>query len=62
MHARVKEFLQMEPDDPQTVFDLRGVKCPEKKTKYEVFRAEAEKFIRQRNSCIDNHRHCQVCI
>ena len=45
--ARVKQFLQMEPDDPQTIFDLREVHCPEKKTKYEVFWAEAEKFINE---------------
>ncbi len=35
--VRVKEFLEMEPDDPQTIFDLREVRCPMKKTKYEVF-------------------------
>lgn len=32
--TRVQQFLQMEPDDPQTVFDLREVQCPEKKTVY----------------------------
>lgn len=35
--TRVKQFLQMEPDDPQTIFDLHEVQCPEKTTKYEVF-------------------------
>ena len=43
--ARVKQILQMKPDDPQTIFDPREVQCPEKKTKYTVFWAEAEKFI-----------------
>ena len=33
VYARVKQFLQMEPDDPQTIFDLCEVRCPEK-TKY----------------------------
>ena len=59
--TRVKQFLQMEPDDPQTVFDLREVQCPEKKTKYEIFWAEAEKFINEDiGTAVDDRRHCQV--
>lgn len=59
--ARVKQFLQMEPDDPQTVFDLREVPCPEKKTKYEILWAEAEKFIIEDiGIAVDDRRHCQV--
>ena len=38
---RVLQFLHMEPEDPTTVTDLRHVKHPEQKTKYEVFWGEA---------------------
>ena len=51
----------MEPDDSQTIFDLREVQCPEKKTKYEGFWAEAEKFLNEDiGTAVDDRRHCQV--
>ena len=59
--TRVKQFLEMEPDDPQTIFDLREVRCSEKKTKHEGFWAEAEKFINEDiGTAVDDRRHCQV--
>ena len=59
--TRVKQFLQMEPDDHQTIFDLCEVQCPEKKTQYEVFWAEAEKFINEDiGTAVDDRRHCQI--
>ena len=42
---RVLQFLQMEPDEPSTVTDLREVKHPECKTKYDVFWNNAELFL-----------------
>ncbi len=58
---RVKEFLQMEPDDPNIVFDLREVKRPEGKTKYDVFWNEAEKFINEDvGMAVEDRRHGQV--
>ena len=43
--ARVAELLSMEPDNPKTISDLREVKHPEHKTKYEVFWKEAKKIL-----------------
>ena len=51
----------MEPDNPQTIFDLCEVQCPEKKIKYEGFWAETENFLNEEiGTAVDDRRHCQV--
>ena len=58
---RVLQFLQMEPDEPSTVTDLREVKHPEHKTKYDVFWNKAEIFLNEDiGTAVDDRRHSQV--
>ena len=44
---RVQEVLAMEPEDPQTVFDLREAQSIKGHTKFQVFWDEAAKFIEE---------------
>ena len=58
---RVLQFLQMEPNEPSTVTDLREVKHPERKTKYDVFWNNAELFLSEDiGTAVDECRHSQV--
>ena len=61
VNERVLQFLQMEPDESSTVTDLREVKHPERKTKYDVFRNNAEMFLSEDiGTAVDERRHSQV--
>ena len=44
---RVREIINMEPEDPNTVIDLREVKSKETQTKFNIFWDEAKKFINE---------------
>ena len=58
---RVLQFLQMEPNEPSTVTDLREVKHPEHKTKYDAFWNKAEIFLNEDiGTAVEDHRHSQV--
>ncbi|XP_065895962.1 uncharacterized protein [Dysidea avara] len=51
----------MEPDDPKTIVDLREVKHPEQKTKYEYFWKEAKRFLDEGiGAAVDDRRHLQI--
>ena len=59
--SRVQEVIDMEPDDPQTVFDLREAHKPTGETKYQVFWDEAAKFINEDiGTAVDDRRHASV--
>ena len=59
--SRVQEVIDMEPDDPQTVFDLREARKPTGETKYQVFWDEAVKFINEDiGTAVDDRRHASV--
>ena len=61
VNQRVLQFLQMEPDKPSTVTDLREVKHPERKTKYNVFWSMAKMFLsKDIGTAVDERRHSQV--
>ena len=58
---RVRSIILMEPENPCTVVDLREVKSQEKKTKYDVFRDEARKYINEEiGVVVDDRRHGEV--
>ena len=42
---RVKQLLDMEPEDPQTITDLADADSPERKTKSDLFWSECSKFL-----------------
>ena len=51
----------MEPEEPGTIFDLRELKNPEKKTKYNVFWNEAATYINEGvGTAVDDRRHSVV--
>ena len=59
--SRVLEVLSMEPEDPQTVFDLREARSTKGTTKFEVFWEEAEKYINEDvGAAVDDRRHTTV--
>ena len=59
--ARVQEILNMEPEDPTTVLDLREVKSQVSRTKFEVFWEEARKYINESlGTVVDDRRHNNV--
>ena len=61
VNERVEQLLQMEPDDSNLIIDLREVKHPERRTKYEAFWNEAEKFLNEDvGLAVDDRRHCQI--
>ena len=41
----VRQLIDMEPEDPNTIVDLQEVKKTETKTKFDVFWVQAKKFI-----------------
>ena len=48
----------MEPEDPNTIVDLREVKKTETKTKFDVFWEQANKFISEEiGTAVDDRRH-----
>ena len=58
---RVREIINMEPEDPNTIVDLREVKSTEKRTKFNVFWDEAQKFINEDlGVAVDDRRHGEV--
>ena len=58
---RVLEVLSMEPEDSQTVFDLREVRTSHNVTKFDVFWEEAAKFIEEDvGTAVDDRRHGTV--
>ena len=58
---RVCEIINMEPEDPNTVIDLREVKSKETQTKFNVFWDEAKKFINEDlGLAVDDRRHGEV--
>ena len=61
MDERVKLFLSMEPDDPKVLIDLSEAKHSERRTKYNVFWSEAEKFLNEDvGIAVDDRRHCEI--
>ena len=57
----VKKFIEMEPEEPGTIFDLRKLKNPEKKTNYNVFWNEAATYINEGvGTAVDDRRHSVV--
>ena len=58
---RVREMLTMEPEDPRTLVDLREVKHPESRTKFDSFWDEAQKYINEDlGAAVDDRRHGEV--
>ena len=58
---RVREILTMEPEDPNTVVDLREVKNKDFRTKFEVFWSEAQKYINEDlGVAVDDRRHGEL--
>ena len=45
--ARIQEVVSMEPEDPQTIIDLREARKADGHTKYQVLWDEASKFINE---------------
>ena len=61
VHERGHEMLNMEPEDPNTVVDLREVKNKELRTRFEYFWSEAEKYINaDLGVAVDDRRHGEV--
>ena len=58
---RVHEMLNMEPEDPNTVVNLREVKNKESRTRFEHFWSEAKKYINEDLGVdVDDRRHGEV--
>ena len=58
---RVLQIVSMEPEDPNTIVDLREVKHSETRSKFEVFWGEAQKFINEDlGVAVDDRRHNEV--
>ena len=59
--SHVQEVIDMEPENPQTVFDLHEARKPTGETKYQVFWDEAAKFINEDiGMAVDDRRHTSV--
>ena len=59
--ARVQEVVSMEPEDPQTIIDLREARTADGHTKYQVFWDKASKFINEDiGTAVDDRRHSTV--
>ena len=51
----------MEPEGPQTVFDLHEAQSTKGTTKFDVFWEEAEKYINEDvGTAVDDRRHATV--
>ena len=58
---RVREIVSMEPEDPNTIVDLREVKNIETRTKFDLFWDEAKKYINEDlGAAVDDRRHGEV--
>lgn len=58
---RVKQLLDMEPEDPKTLADLADAESPERKTKFDVFWSECSKFLAEEvGQAVDDRRHDTV--
>ena len=58
---RVKQLLDMEPEDPQTITDLADADLPERKTKFDLFWSECSKFLAEDvGETVDDRRHDTV--
>ena len=53
---RVHQLIDMEPEDPNTIVDLRKVKKTDTKTKFDVFWEQANKFINEEIGAVVDHR------
>ena len=59
--ARVREIINMEPEDPNTVIDLREVRSKDGRTRFYIFWDEAQNFINEDlGVAVDDRRHCEV--
>ena len=59
--SRVLEMLSMEPEDPQTLFDLRETRSTKGHTKFQAFWDEAAKFIDEYvGTAVDDRRHTTI--
>ena len=58
---KVKQMLEMEPEDPQTLTKLAEVTNEESKTKFDMFWSECSKFLSEDvRLAIDDRRHTSV--
>ena len=59
--SRVQQLLDMEPEDPQTIVDLRSLNSSTERARYDVFWDHCSKYV---NECIgaavDDRRHSEV--
>ena len=59
--SRVLEILSMEPEDPQTLFDLREACSTKRHTKFQAFWDEAAKYIDEDvGRAVDDRRHTTI--
>ena len=59
--SRVLEMLSMEPEDPQTLFDLREARSTKGHTKFQAFWDEAAKYIDEDvGTAVDDRRHTTI--
>ena len=58
---KVKQMLEMEPKDPQTLTNLAEVTNEERKTKFDTFWSECSKFLAEDVRLgVDDRRHTSV--
>ena len=58
---RVKQLLEMEPEDPQTITNLAEVTTEEHKTKFDTFWSECSKFLCEDvGLAVDDWRHDSI--
>jgi len=58
---RVKQLLDMEPEDPRTISDLADTESPERRTKFDIFWSECSKFLAEGvGEAVDDRRHGTV--
>ena len=59
--ARVCQVLNMEPEDPQTVFDLRSLNSFTERAKYDVFWDHCSQHLNKNvGTALDDHQHSEV--
>lgn len=58
---RVKQMLEMESEDPQTLINLAEVTMEEHKTRFDTFWSECRKFLSEDvGLAVDDRRHTSV--
>ena len=58
---RVREIINMEPEDPNTVIDLREVKKNGTRTKFECFWEKARTYLNEEmGTAVDDRRHGEI--